>query len=303
MMAGNMILRLSVAALVGFIAFGGSREVAITIDDLPRAGDLGGATSADTLRMTSKLLAPFREGKIPVIGFVNECSRPDVLRDVLLLWRASGADLGNHTCSHQSVNSIPVEAYEADVVRGETVTTAVLGDRPSWFRHPFLHTGSEPVTKAHLADFLVGRGYRIAPVTLDNNDYMFAAVYARALQRGDTATAARVREAYVPYLASIFEYFEKRSVEVTGHEVRQVLLIHANQLNADSMPDLLSMIANRGYTFVNLARALEDPAYRLPENYAGKRGLSWIHRWALTQGLPATSEPDEPAWLTELYSH
>ena len=60
---------------------------------------------------------------------------------------------------------------------------------------------------------------------------------------------------------SILAFFEARSIEVTGHEIRQILLIHASQLNADAMPDLLAMMRRRGYTFVSLQRALEDPAY------------------------------------------
>ena len=50
-------------------------------------------------------------------------------------------------------------------------------------------------------------------MTLDNSDWLFAAVYGNALQRGDAATARRVREAYIPYMESIFAFFEPRSSE------------------------------------------------------------------------------------------
>jgi hypothetical protein len=115
--------------------------------------------------------------------------------------------------------------------------------------------------------------------------------------RGDTALRARVRAAYLPYMESIFDFFERRSVEVIGHEFPQVLLIHVSQLNADAMPDLLAMMKKRGYDFVSLDAALRDKAYATPNTYAGKGGFSWLHRWSATKGMPNKGEPGEPEWI------
>lgn len=281
-------------------AFAG-REVAITVDDLPRGGDAN-PDEAATLRMTAKLLEPFRRSRIPVTGFVNECKLPEqTLRQTLSLWKAAGAELGNHTCSHLDLNSTPLDQYQADISKGERVTSEIQGRRPRYFRHPFLHAGKDVTTKIAVAQFLKTNGYTVAPVTLDNSDYVFARVYADALNRGDKALARRVREAYLAYMDSIFEFFEKRAVEVTGSEIRQILLIHASHLNAGAMPDLLALIRRRGYSVVTLERALQDPAYALPEEYTGPGGFSWIHRWSKTKGMPGRGEPDEPVWIRRLY--
>jgi peptidoglycan-N-acetylglucosamine deacetylase len=183
---------------------------------------------------------------------------------------------------------------------GEKLTTEVLGRRPKYFRHPFLRTGKETATKQAIDRFLKERGYTVAPVTLDNSDYIFAA-YMSALPRDDTGLATKIRQMYLSYMESIFEFFEERSVEVTGHEFRQILLIHASQLNADAMADLLDMMKRRGYRIVTLSRALEDDAYSLPENYVGPGGFSWIHRWSKTKGMPPRGEPEEPEWIRKLW--
>ena len=216
------------------------------------------------------------------------------------MWKAAGADLGNHTCSHLDLNRTPVAAYTSDIRKGEKVTTSILGRRPRYFRHPFLHAGKDDATKLAVSEYLGQQGYRVAPVTLDNSDYLFAAAYMSALAHGDNDLAAKVRQTYVSYMESIFEFFEKRSIEVTGHEIRQILLIHASQLNADAMPELLGMMKRRGYDIVTLDRALEDPAYSLPENYAGPGGFSWIHRWSKTKGMPPKGEPEEPEWIRKM---
>jgi hypothetical protein len=100
---------------------------------------------------------------------------------------------------------------------------------------------------------------------------------------------------------SIFAFFEVRSREVVGHEIAQTLLIHAHQLNAESMPALLQMMRSRGYEFVTLDRALADDGYRLPNEYAGPGGFSWIHRWSMTKHVQPKGEPDEPRYITDAY--
>ena len=281
------------------------RQVAITIDDLPRGGDTAPGVARDftAIRaMTEKLLAPLRG--IPAIGFVNAGRAPGLseaeLQSVLKIWLDRGATLGNHTWSHPDLNTVPLPEYEADLLRGEAAISLAMGRRPVYFRHPFLHAGKDAATRKGLEEFLKTRHYRVAPVTLDNSDYMFAAVYARALPT-DAALAARVKAGYLTYMDSIFAFFEARSKEVVGHEVAQTLLIHASQLNADSMPELLAMMRRRGYKFVSLATALKDPAYALPDEYYGPGGFSWIHRWSRTKGMPPKGEPDEPQWIRKLY--
>jgi peptidoglycan/xylan/chitin deacetylase (PgdA/CDA1 family) len=102
------------------------------------------------------LLRPFREQKIPVIGFVNEgrggLAARD-LRQILDLWLDAGADLGNHSYSHLNLNDIPLEQYTADILKGEPVLRAALAARSrklEFYRHPFLHTGPTPEVKRGL---------------------------------------------------------------------------------------------------------------------------------------------------------
>jgi peptidoglycan/xylan/chitin deacetylase (PgdA/CDA1 family) len=282
-------------------ALGAERAVAITIDDLPRGGDTTTARDLATVRaMTTKLLAPFREQQIPVVGFVNE-GRPvdfgaDGLREVLDLWLDAGADLGNHSYSHPDINNVPLADVTVDITRGEPLVRAALSARGRtlrYFRHPFLHTGPTPESKAGLQAFLDAHGYTVAPVTFDNSDYAFAALYLQPEHR------ERVLREYLPYMESVIAFFEARSVEVVGREFPQILLIHANQLNADLMPELLAMFRRRGYEFVSLEQALGDDAYKLADGYAGRGGFSWIHRWSRTKGMPAKGEPEPPAWVTE----
>jgi peptidoglycan/xylan/chitin deacetylase (PgdA/CDA1 family) len=280
---------------------GAGRQVAITIDDLPRGGDRGPGDVASIRAMTEKLLRPFREQNMPVIGFVNEgnegLSAKD-LRQILDLWLDAGADLGNHTYSHLDPNNVPIDEYTADILKGEPVLRAALaarGRKIEFFRHPFLHTGPTAEYKHAIEQFLDLHGYRLAPVTIDDDDFAFAVAYT------SPAYKERVRREYIPYMESVVAFFERRSLEVAGRDFPQTLLIHASQMNADLMPDLLAMFRRRGYTFVSLDQALRDPVYRLPDGFIGKGGISWIHRWSAAKNLPGKSEPDSPRWVQDAW--
>lgn len=281
-----------------------ARRVAVTIDDLPGApGACIGGDLAAFQAMTSKLLAAVKGSGAPAIGFVNEGKlAPDGTREearvaLLRAWLDAGMDLGNHTYSHFDLHRTPIDEFERDTVRGEEKTRALLAERGRtlrYFRHPFLHTGRSLETKRAFEQFLASRGYTIAPVTHDNGEWIFAGAYAKAGNRGDAAAQRRVIEAYVPYMDAKFDYFERESRALFGREIPQVLLIHANSLNADAFPELARMMKARGYAFVPLASALEDPAFASPDTFTGAGGISWLHRWALTRGEKGLVRPDEP---------
>lgn len=288
-----------------------SRAVALTFDDLPLQGrPYGIGCDADALlAMHDRLLAGLAAHGIPAAGFVTEgnaCDRlpAGTLETILTRWLDAGHLLGNHTFSHPDLVNTSAEDYTADVVRGEGTTKRLLaarGEPLRYFRHPYLHTGETAEKKAAVEAFLAARGYTIAPVTLDSDEWVFAAAYARAVAEEDTAMARRIRTEYLDWTEDVVTHFEGWSREVLGYELPQVALLHANLLNADAVGELAALFARRGYRFVSLDEALQDPAYRQPDPYVGRYGNSWLHRWARGQGLAVRWEPDAPDWVTAYY--
>ncbi len=282
------------------------RQVAITIDDLP--GATSNSTSAATIsEMTSKLLGTLRDQKVPVVGFVNErklykLGEVDERIRALRMWLDYGFELGNHTFSHMSLNQAGLKAWEDDVIQGESVTRLLLAEhnmKLRYFRHPFLDTGRDLETRRDAEAFLTARGYRIAPVTLDAWDWMYAGVYEDAKQRGDSALQQELVSSYLAYSDQVFAYNEQLSRQTIGYEPKQILLLHANQLEADHIGDLIELMRKRGYRFITLGDALNDPAYGLPDTFVGEEGTGWLDRWAITQGKPPQGAPVFPQWVIE----
>ncbi|HVR30402.1 MAG TPA: polysaccharide deacetylase family protein [Thermoanaerobaculia bacterium] len=289
-----------------------SRRMAITVDDLPVAPP-GRHTTRQQEEITQRLLAVLAAHDAPTIGFVNE-SKIEVdgavdPRRVALLerWLAAGHELGNHGYAHLDLHRVDPETWMADVLRGERVTRPLVearGGELRWFRHPFLHTGRSVEVQRRTAAFLAEHGYRIAPVTVDNGEWIYADAYADAWNRGDRGTMRRLGEDYVRYMLEVVEYYESQSRAIAGELIPQSLLVHAYALNADWLDPLLDRLEARAYRWVTLDEATRHPAYGQPTHgYTGTGGITWLHRWAITEGRdPAVfeGEPEVPRWVREL---
>ena len=261
------------------------RLVAVTFDDLPMAGPP--MSVARMREVTRRLVEVLRENEIPAVGFVNESKlhvegERAARGELLELWLDAGCELGNHTWSHASFQETPLDEFEQEVIRGEETIRRLASERDGavrWFRHPYLRTGPDPETRAAFERFLAERGYEVAPITVHNTDWMFNAVYAKALADGDEELTAWVARSYLNYTATQFEFYEQVARQVVGRPIRHVFLVHANELNADHFADVVELIRRRGYRFVDLEQALADEAYTMPDRYTGPAGVSWLWRW------------------------
>jgi peptidoglycan/xylan/chitin deacetylase (PgdA/CDA1 family) len=284
-----------------------ARRVAVTFDDLPMTGDGGRSTGEQVLENLSKIAATLKANNVPATGFVNEGSmrnpaQREARTNALRAWLDAGLDLGNHTYSHKDFYNTPLVAFEREVIDGEPVTRSLLAERGKtlrYFRHPFLNTGRTLAAKRAFEKFLATRGYRVAPVTIDNSEWIFAREYSDALTKNDAEKARRVVEGYVPYMESMFEFYERLSRDLFGREIPQVLLVHANKLNGDHFPEMIEMMRRRGYQFITLDEALSDAAYQSRDDYVGAWGISWLQRWLVTRGQALRAEPSMPEYMRQ----
>lgn len=290
-----------------------AKTVAVTVDDLPGqvpgTGQSQGALK-DFQKINAAVPPILKVHHAPAIGFVNEwklqvAGERDARVALLQAWLDAGLTLGNHTYSHPSLNTVPLAQYEDETIRGEVVTRALMkaaGHEEKYFRYPFLMTGPTAEVKAAFEAFLKERAYKNAPVTVDNDDWVFNDALGTALEKGDAELAARIKKAYLDYIDSAFTYYEEISRSLFHREIPQVLLIHDSELTAECLDELLTSLERRGYRFITLDEALADPAYATPDNFIGRQGFSYLIRWKLAFGQKADweNEPDPPAWVQKM---
>lgn len=278
--------------LFTFSLFAQQKMIAITIDDLPFVRP-GLFSEKEVVQKTDKLLTALEKQHAPATGFVNlakvyingelDSSRYNLLKQ----WLGKGFDLGNHTFSHPNYDNTSYIDFTNDIAKDDQGLKPLLKKYNKsllYFRFPYLHRGNTMAKADSLADFLRESNYREAPVTIDNAEWIFAAAYDSVLKTNNTKVISAVGEQYLNYMESKVKYYERQSQKLFGRNIRQILLIHANSLNSDYMDKLLHMFADHGYSFVSLETALKDDLYKTEDHYYRSNGISWLDRWALTQG-------------------
>lgn len=277
------------------------QRVALTFDDLPGLSILPDQAYVDGFN--ADLLAGLKRHHMPATGFVVEGKLDELVRArqiaVLRNWLDAGMDLGNHTYSHGTPSELGAQGYIADIAKGEPVTRGLLAARHRqlrWFRHPYLETGSPEAVKAQIDDWLATHGYRVAPVTIDADDWEFAEPYDDAIARKDEARKAAIRGEYLAYTEAMIGWSQQAAQTLFGREISYVMMLHDSRLNADCIDDLAAMLKAHHVKPAKLDKAMKDPAYTTPAPYAGPDGIEWLERWSLAMGkpLPWTTFRDMP---------
>ena len=283
-----------------------TRTVALTFDDIPLGqGQPGSRCDRDALlAVNERITRALLEIRAPSAAFIttgNVCDRirNPVLGEVIRTWERTGAAIGNHGHRHLSLSRVPLAEYTADLARSDSLIGNVLGRDVEWLRHPFLHVGADTATASGLTRWIEARHDRVAPVTIDNNEWVYARAYTLALGRGDSALMARLVPAYLEHIDQAFAFAESMSVMVVGEEIPQVLLLHANEINRDHIRDVLQVIERRGYQFISLEEALAHPAYQRRAYYFGPWGISWLLRWSPDSTVWRMDLPGVPAWVEQ----
>lgn len=288
--------------LLSSLLFSQHSMICLTIDDLPVVSYGLDSDEYDSI-VTSKIIQACVNKKVPAIGFVlsQQLYTNDTLnaKKIKLLeqWLDAGLDLGNHTFSHPDINHTPLDKYFLDILQAEKGLKEIMkkhGHDLKYFRHPYLHTGNTKEKSDSLEVFLKEHHYEASPVTIDNDDYLFAKVYHNAYLKKDSILMKKIGKEYVDYMVKKLIFFDKKGLELVSFaDNKQTLLIHASMLNADYLPELISQYESNGYQFYSQEVILQDTILTSNTVYPTK-GLSWIYRKAFTMGKDQSFKIGDP---------
>jgi len=268
--------------------------VALTFDDLPATGVLpAGQTRAG---IAETLTAELRSSNMAgTYGFVNAKKlegNPDAEK-ALHIWVDAGMNIGSHTWSHPGLTSeqkfkpLPVEDYIADMARNEPALAEYGQLRDwRWFRYPFLEEGDTVEKRRAVRKYLAEHGYRIAEVTLDFEDYAWNDAFCRCQAKNDDAAIAWLRQSYLETAKEYIGLGREEELIAFGHEVPNVMLLHATAFTTLMLPDLLAVLHQEGFTFAGLAEVESGPAYALDPDAGLKFGGTLPDQFMDSRHLP-----------------
>ena len=282
--------------LVALVIPCAAQKVAITFDDLPLNGELPpGVTRVQIARDAVALLkaryAP------PAYGFINAKKlegNPDAA-EALKLW--TGAEpFGSHTYSHMDLNANSAEAFEREIDEDEPALELLAGKDGNWhwLRYPFLREGDTVEKRRAVRAYLQARGYRIAQVTLDWEDYLWNTPYARCVAKNDAQSIAWLRSSYLDIASNYLDLGREMATLVYGHDINHVLLLHLGAFSSTILPDVFDLLAKKGFTPVTLEEAERDPVYEGDPDAGSKYGGTLLEQWMDARKIPYPPAAKKP---------
>ena len=275
-----------------------AQKLAVTFDDLPLNGDLpSGVTRAqiahDVLDLLKKRHVP------PAYGFINAAKLEDNAdaAEALKLW-ASREPVGNHTYSHMNFSTSTVEQFQQNIEQNEPALELLPQSSPTqdwhWFRYPYLNEGDAVEKRRAIRGYLAKRGYKIAQVTIDWEDYLWNSAYARCLDKKDAKAIASLHASYLSTAAAYIDVDRAMARLVYGHDISHVVLLHLGAYSSTILPDVFDLFRKKGFILVTLAEAEADPAYASDPDLGLKDGGSLLDQMVEAKKLPFPEAPPKP---------
>jgi len=251
-----------------------AQEVALTFDDLPYTGALPrNTTRLEIVKDIAKIL---QDAKAPrVYGFVNG-SKGGV--EILKAWTAAGFPLANHGYSHLNLTETSVRRYTRDIAANEPLLRSLMPNEADWhwYRYPYLEEGETLRKKHAVSTFLKENHYRVAEVTLDFEDFLWNAPYARCLARKDSAGIDWLKSNYLISAEDRIELGQKMSQMLYGRDIEHIMLLHVGGFETVMLPELLKLLDKKHFKLIKLEDAANDPAYQTDPEWPTTHGGDFL---------------------------
>ncbi|CEG58503.1 polysaccharide deacetylase family protein [Legionella fallonii] len=240
----KILLILSFFITLPMIGWAQQKTIAITIDDLPFVGEYRNFH-------LNMIVTAMKEQQVPATGFIIAREVRHDNWEALRKFREAGFGLGNHTLSHANLNKLDINECIHEIKEADSILQPVL-TKPKYFRYPYLAMGTGS-KKNKILCYLASKNYQVAPITIDSKDFAF--------NQRLFAVPEINRRAYLDELKPFYlDFIWQQTVKAEEHrntDQAQILLIHANLLNAYVLPDIIKLYKEKGYTFVTLEKALK----------------------------------------------
>lgn len=253
-------------------------QVAFTFDDLPAHGPLPPGMARPAV-VQSILETLKRENMPPVYGFVNgfRIAQYPYQIHILQAWLAAGNRLGNHTWSHPEFDKDTLAQYEANIERNEPLLRKLAPESEwHWFRFPYLEEGSTVERREQLRTWLTQRGYRVAEVSMDFQDYNWNDAYARCAAKHDDAAIQSLHNSYLGAAEESIRVYREIAHTLYQRDVPYVLLLHVGAFDARMLPELIALFRFHNFTFVTMEQAMADPIYSADPKVPAPEGNTFM---------------------------
>lgn len=200
-------------------------------------------------------------GVPPTVDFLSGESLDQGLQEE---WLRSGNLIGSLTYKGLSPKKGTAQEFIDTLVRNEQEMAPLWSKFPrkqKYFRYPSLKLGVDAQRPREIRRFLKENGFVEVPATIDARGDYFSQPYCAALSRGDKVCASFISATFKSLLLERTQKARAAARKIAGGDVKQILMIQANQLTSDLLDELLRWYKAMGVRFISIDEALADPFY------------------------------------------
>lgn len=230
----------------------------------------------ETVENFKGILSALDQHKVKATFFITTGNMSDENSAILDMAKEHGHQFGNHTHRHLNLNNVTPPDYSKDIDRCSELARKWINSK--YFRYSYLRRGDTPEKRNYVLNHLQNRNMIVAPVTIDNNEWVYNRDYSKARNRNDAEEIDRQLKDYLQHMSEMSEKYRAMGVEIMDREVDHILLIHVNTINCDHLDKLLNQYKDEGWEFISLDEAMKDEFYLIQENYIGPHGISQLDR-------------------------
>lgn len=232
----------------------------------------------------AKLLNALKDNAIPpTIDFLAGDSLDQSLQAE---WLRSGNLIGSLTYKGRSPKKGTAQEFIDNLSRNERELSPLLSrseQKQKYFRYPSLKLGVDPERPREIRAFLKQNGFLEVPATIDSRADYFSQPYCAALSRGDKVCANFISATFKSILLDKTLKARAAARGIAGRDIKQILMINANQLTSDLLDELLRWYKAMGARFISVDEALGDPFYATEDVTKTAGQIIWATKQA--QGL------------------
>ena len=184
--------------------------------------------------------------------------------------------MGNHTKRQSNVDQVGAASFIQDIDDGMKEGSAHINS--NYFRFPYLRRGHTLERRDSVYAHLAKKGYNIAHVSIDNDEWIYNRDYVKARKEGHSAAMDSIANAYLNHMKQVSLKYEEDAQRLLGRSVKHILLIHANPINSFYLGELLQWYQEQGWEFITLEEAAQDPMYEMEGDFVTPYGWSIIDK-------------------------
>jgi hypothetical protein len=244
-------------------------EIALTINDMIRSegdpDDVDNLCEHENSRENfDKLIGALKEHQLPptVAFVVGQTLDPQLARE----WVVGGNQLGSLTYSLVRPNQATADEFITDIARNEQTIgpyQPMAPSQPRYFRFPRLKVSLDGEVRATINNYLRDNHYTVAMATIEARDAQFNRIYCSALSRNDASCVQLVKAYFKSLLLDTTLQARESAKQLSGHDVKHILVVKADQFTCDSLTETLGWYKSLGARFISLEEALRDPFYSM----------------------------------------